>query len=157
MVDTPKDRGSDESRTPKLNPADFGISEQESREMQGRALGEHLFEGLEMAMTGEKGGFKLAAQADALRRMRSFPAHMVKTDEDGDPYVEHKSGKWTSTWRGGIYIDHSHEKHGTLDVTNISHPDPTVNGPIDMDPEKFIQAHNDHLKRVSEVYPKEYQ
>jgi len=158
MTEAPRDRGSDSSRRPELNPADFGISEQESREMQARAKADHLYDSLEEIMTGEKGGFKAAAQADALRRMRSFPAHMVKFDEeDGSPYVEHKTGKWTSTWRGGIYIDHTHDKHGTLDVTNISHPDPNTSGPIDMDPQKFTQAHAEHLDRVKEVYPKEYQ
>jgi hypothetical protein len=162
MTESPRDRGSDSSRRPELNPADFGISERESREMQGRALGEHLYEGLEMAMTGEKGGFKAAVDANALERMRDFPAHMVKFDEDGSPYVHHKTGKWTSTWSGGGYIDHTHDKHGTLDCTNVTDYDDPNQGPFTlsgpkMTPAEFIQHHNNHLQRVSEVYPKEYQ
>lgn len=158
MNETPSDKGSDPRRTPNLNPEDFGISQRESREMQGRAMGEHLFDSLEQIMTGEKGGFKAAAEAHNLYKMRSFPAHMVKYDEeDNSPYVEHSSGPWKSTWRGGIYIDHTHDKHGTLDVTNIGHPDPNVMGPVEMDPKKFVQAHEEHLKKVKDVYPKEYQ
>lgn len=162
MAEAPKDRGSDENRTPNLDPKDFGISESESREMQGRALGHHLFTSLEKLMTGEEGGFKNIADADRLRRMRGFPAHMFAYDEDGDPYIHHKTGKWTSVWRGGGYIDHIHDKHGCIDVTNIhDYSDPnqgpfSLSGPS-LTPEEFIRHHNEHLQRVATDYPKEYQ
>jgi hypothetical protein len=163
MPELPEDRSSDENRTPNLNPADFGISEQESNEMKGRALGQHIFDTVEMAMTGEQGGFKNIADADRLRRMRDFPAHMFAYDEDGDPYVHHRTGEWQSVWRGGGYIDHIHDRHGCLDVTNlIDYSDPNGPGPFSLTgpsltPEKFVQHHNNFLQRVKDVYPKEYQ
>jgi hypothetical protein len=144
-----------------LNPQQFGISPREEREMQGRAIGEHIYDSLEMAMTGEKGGFKAASSARAWGKMRDFPPHMIKEDEEGNPVAHHTTGNWTSTWHGGGMIDHTHKTHGTVDVTNLTDYSNPEHGPFGpgptLTPEEFKAHHNDFVKYAKTEYPKEYQ
>ena len=144
-----------------LNPQQFGMTQRELNEIQGRAIGEHIYEGLEQIMTGEKGGFKAANHARALEKMRDFPAANVKEDEDGDPMAHITTGNWTSTWHGGGMITHSHRVHGPQDVTNItdySNPDHGMfgSGPT-MSFKEFKEHHNDFLNYVKTEYPKNMQ
>lgn len=161
MSETPKDRSGDSSRTPNLNPADFGISPQEESEMAGRALGEHLYDSLEMMMTGRQGGFRDEAKAKAMEKMRGFPAHAFGIDEDGDPYVHIKTGNWTSTWHGGGYITHTHKKHGPLEVTNLTDYSNPEHGPFGKGPHigynELIEHHHNFLKHVWDNYPQDMQ
>lgn len=153
----PRDRANDESRRPKLDHKDFGISDRESARMQGEALGEHLFNSIEMMATGEKGGFKAARTARALEKMRGFPEHMIKYDEDNHPTAHVTTGNWTSSWSGGPMIDHTHSKHGTLDVTNMTDYSKGHDQEHNLTPADLHGHHKDFLAHVKENYPKEYQ
>ena len=141
-----------------LNPSQFGMSQRELNEMQGRALGEHLYEGMEKILTGEKGGFKAANHARALEKMRDYPAKHVTEDADGDPMAHITTGNWTSTWHGGGMIEHSHKVHGPQDVTNItdySNPEHGMFGPgPTMSFKEFKAHHDDFLNYVKTEYPK---
>lgn len=156
-----RDRSGDSNRVPDLNPENFGISQRESRQMQGRAIGEHLFDAVEMIATGEKGGFRNAAAARALEKMRGFPEHMISYDEDNHPTASVTTGNWTSSWKGGHAIDHTHKKHGTLDMTNLTDYSDPNHGPFGPGPsithQELIAHHKAHLQDVKETYPKEYQ
>jgi len=143
---------SSENLNPKQFGEQFGISPAEEREMTGRALGEHLWGAMENLMGGP-GSYKAEMDAQALKRMRQFPAHMYGEDEDGS-FVHHTSGGFTSKWHGGAYIEHIHPKHGALDVTNVT--DREGNLPQSMTPEEFIQHHNDFVAHAKETYPKHY-
>lgn len=144
-----------------LNPQQFGMSDREMNEIQGRAFGEHLYDSMEMALTGEKGGFKIESQNNALKKMREFPNHMVRTDEEGNPEAHVTTGNWTSTWHGGGMITHTHAHMGPTDVTNItdySNPDhgPFGKGP-QLTPEEFKAHHDSFINYAKTEYPKEYQ
>ena len=149
------------SASDNLNPEQFGMTHREMSEMQGRAMGEHLYEGLEHIMTGEKGGFKIANQARALEKMRDFPEKHVKTDEDGDPMAHITTGNWTSTWHGGGMITHTHKHMGPTDVTNITDYSNKDHGMFGSGPtmkfSEFKAHHNDFVKYAKTEYPKEYQ
>ena len=144
-----------------LNPQQFGMSNREVNEMQGRAFGEHIYDSMEMALTGEKGGFKTESQNNALKKMRSFPDHMVKIDEEGNPMAHHTTGNWTSTWHGGGMITHTHARMGPTDVTNITDYSNKDHGPFgkgpELTPEEFKGHHDDFVKYAKTEYSKEYQ
>lgn len=138
---------------PELNPEQFGMTSREMSEMRGRAMGEHLFEGLEKIMFGEVGGMRAAAQAAALHRMRGIPAHMMSEDEHGH-HAKYTAGGWTTTWHGGKYAEHSHPKHGAVDVSDVAihHPNgdetlPELNGA------DIKRIHHDFLAYKKENYP----
>lgn len=144
-----------------LHPEQFGMSKRETSQMAGRAIGEHLYESLEKVMTGRAGGFKLEAQAKALKKMRDYPEKHVRTDADGDPEAHITTGNWTSTWHGGGYVTHNHKKHGAVDATNLTDYSNPEHGPFGPGPQlkfnEFKQVHNDFIKHAKTEYPKEYQ
>jgi hypothetical protein len=145
-----------------FDPKDFGFEPGEAEDMEKRAVADYkqsraeaLYKSLEMGLTGEEGGFEIANQTHALGKMHNIPAHMYREDEDGNPEAFHTEGGWTSTWGGGMYIDHSHPVHGTVDVTNLrdySRPDdelPNLTG------DELIQHHRNFLKYKDENFPKD--
>lgn len=115
---------------------------------------EHIFDKLEVAMTGEKGGFRAAAQSAALERMRNIPAHMMSEDEHGH-HAKYSAGGWTTTWHGGKYAEHSHPKHGAVDVTDMAtnHPDGRETLPHSISGADIKKVHHDFLSYKKENYP----
>ena len=140
-----------------FDPKDFGFEPGEAEEMLRNAKHEHFFAGLEKAFFGEEGGFKAAMQAEALGRMRGIPAHMMGEDEDGH-HAFHEEGGWKSTWHGGMYVEHSHPKHGAVDVTNVENVDEKGNASIpSLSGDELIKIHRDFLDYKTKNYPKEMQ
>lgn len=127
----------------------FGISRKEQNEMAGRAMGEHLWDELNK-IVGE-GGLRALSEAQALSRMRDFPAHMVEddTDESGEPdygvhvNYKHPSG-WSAKWAGGPYIDMHHPLYGPVDIIDIT--DSEGNIPNYVHPEGFKRAVNEWVQ-----------
>lgn len=109
----------------------FGMSKREEREMQGRAIGEHLLDSI-ASMEGyhDYDHMQLAKQnqEDELFRQKyevNNPAHgrlgTVRFDPDYDTTVyeiKHPSG-----WKGvavGMHMDLHHPKHGPVDLINYT-------------------------------------
>jgi len=95
---------------------DFGLSKEEQREISSRALGEHLWEGIENIF----GPMKLQRQLHSVSEFeKRFPDHPIKMDEDDDPYVSHKVGDWEGRYFDGPYIDLHHKKYGPMECINL--------------------------------------
>lgn len=115
----------------------FGMSRREEREIQGRALGEHLLDsiaGIEGYQDYEHMQLAKRNHEDELFRQKyevNNPAHgrlgTVRYDPDYDTTVyeiKHPSG-----WKGvhtGMTMDLHHPKHGPVDL--ISYTDYTRHG-----------------------------
>lgn len=109
----------------------IGLSRHEQAEIQGRAMGAHLWDGL-MSHWGGESGFKNAIHSESYDRIRQSgygPEHIkMDPEDDGAPYVEHKSGPYRARWYGGTYADIHHvsspgEAIDTLNVGHEAHPD----------------------------------
>ena len=137
-----------------LNPQQFGMSDKEARDMHTKAVVDHVFEGAEKAIFGEVGGYKAAVQAEALGRMRNIPSNMMAEDEHGH-HATYTAGGWTTKWWGGKYAEHSHPKHGTVDVTDMAdhHPNGEESLPSHITGAHIKQIHHDFLNYKKENYP----
>lgn len=109
----------------------FGISRQEEARMHGEALGAHIWDKV-MEPFGGESGFKNAIHSETYDRIREsgYGAEHIKmdADDDGAPYVEHKSGPYRARWYGGTYADIHHISDpdsaiDTLHVGHEAHPD----------------------------------
>jgi hypothetical protein len=107
----------------------FGFTRKEQNEAVGRAVGEHLWSGMEEIMGGE-GAYKAAVQEHALHLMRHMPMQPTKTtsggvismreDDDGvHAHYKHPSG-WSVRWHGGPYADIYTPKGEPVDVFNFT-------------------------------------
>lgn len=126
-----------------MNPEHFGkqfnMGKDEEKEISTRALGDHLFEGAEIALLGGVGGFKALVNEEAARRLRHFPMQPTRTsrgsivslqddtDEKGEAdyglhgVVQHPSG-WSVKWSGGTYAEIHTPKGNPVEVFNFSMP-----------------------------------
>jgi len=142
-----------------LSPAQFGISPKEEREMETRARVDAIHESLEKALYGEVGGYKASVQAGALKRLRNIPANMMQEDEHG-PHASYTAGNWTTKWWGGKYAEHSHPKHGVVDMTDMAvhdHETGEETLPEHLTGAHIKQVHHEFLQYKKENYPKEMQ
>lgn len=114
----------------------FGMSQREQNEIAGRAIGEHLFSGMEEAMGGQ-GAYGAAVRAHALHLMRHIPMQPTRmpsggtislqddTDESGESdygvhaHYQHPSG-WSVKWAGGPYADIHTPKGEPVEVFNFT-------------------------------------
>ena len=108
-----------------------GLSRQEQSEIQGRALGAHIWDKV-MEPFGGESGFKNAIHSETYDRIRQsgYGAEHIKMDraDDHAPYVEHSSGPYRARWYGGTYADIHHVSDpgtaiDTLNVGHEAHPD----------------------------------
>ena len=114
----------------------FGMSQREQNEIAGRAIGEHLFSGMEQAMGGE-GAYSAAVKEHALHLMRHMPMQPTRTASGGKIYMtddtdesgeadygvhtryDHPSG-WHVKWSGGPYADIHSPKGEAVEVFNFT-------------------------------------
>jgi hypothetical protein len=97
---------------------------------------------------------------EGLSRMADFPSHMITTSEHGEFQVQHQSPRgWTHTWSGGPYIEHSNDKAGVVDITNMQ----DFSLPRDQQPYQKGLSHADFMSHVNNFekhaednYPKDY-
>lgn len=107
----------------------FGLSRNERAEINGRAIGGHIFDAMEEAMGGP-GSFRASYVADAWANAhKHWQGHDVRADPDDDDYpVVYIPGKggWHGRYPiGGQYVDMYHEGSGPYDVVNINKEDRT--------------------------------
>ena len=116
----------------------FGMSRQESNEIQGRALGGHIWDKMMQSWGGES-GFKNALHSSAYDRIRQsgYGAEHIKFDhqDDGAPYVEHAAGPYRARWHGGTYADihHVSDPGTAIDTLHVGHeagPDKDIQGQL---------------------------
>ena len=104
----------------------FGLSRHEMAEIQGRAIGAHIWDKV-MEPFGGESGFKNAIHSDAYDRIREsgYGAEHIRMDheDDGAPFVEHKSGPYRARWYGGTYADihHSSDPGSAIDTMHVGH------------------------------------
>jgi hypothetical protein len=101
-----------------------GLSRREQDEIQGRAIGSHIWDSMERAF----GDYATAVRSDAYDRMREsgYGTDDIKMDSDEGPYVEHRSGPYRARWHGGTYADihHSSEPGHAIDTMHVGHEAP---------------------------------
>ena len=96
----------------------FGLNEREQAKIKGKAIADHLWEGLENIFAPM--GFGLQKKLETLKELEErFPNHTIKIEEDDDPYVSHKVGDWEGRYYGGPYIELHHKKYGPMEVINL--------------------------------------
>ena len=104
----------------------IGLSRHEQSEIQGRALGAHMW-GKLMEPFGGESGFKNAIHSETYDRIRQsgYGAEHIKMDagDDHAPYVEHRSGPYRARWYGGTYADihHVSDPETAIDTLNVGH------------------------------------
>jgi hypothetical protein len=96
---------------------DFGQAEKEMKGAEGRAIGEHLWEGVESIF----GPMKLHAQHQAMTHLeKQFPGHTPKLDDNEEPYHSVSHGPWEGRYHGGPYIELHHKPTGeAVDVIHV--------------------------------------
>lgn len=89
---------------------DFGQAEKDMKGAEGRALGQHLWEGMENIF----GPAKLNSQQRAVTHLEGqFPGHKIHADDDDpDPHVKAEHGPWEGRYHGGPYITVHHKRTG---------------------------------------------
>lgn len=105
----------------------FGMSRQEQAQIQGQALGAHIWDKM-MEHWGGESGFKNAIHSESYDRIRESgygPEH-IKFDhekDDGAPFVEHRSGPYRARWYGGTYADvhHTSDPDSAIEALNVGH------------------------------------
>lgn len=151
---------------PQFSEENFGISPQESAEMERKAKFGAAFDSVEKAMFGEVGGFKNAFRNDAMKRLSKIPASNICGDTsnpqedkcgcgiDDGPHATYTAGGWTSTWHGGSMIEHSHPKHGTVDVTGVEERDEKGNTSLPtLSMADLKNAHHNFLDYKTKNFP----
>lgn len=94
----------------------LGINKREQNEIQGKAIADHLWQGVE----GIFGNIKVQNQSNAYDRLRErFPTHEIHQDEGDWPYVEEKHGAWRARYFNGPNIEIVHRRHGAQDALDI--------------------------------------
>lgn len=146
---------------PQFNPENFGFAPGEAEEMAKRVRNEHnqgIMKGLEETMFGP-GGLHGAFQNEAAHRLRHMPNSHTTLDEDGELHVSHTDGGWTTKWWGGKYAEHSHPKHGTVDVTDmaIKLPNGEEHLPTELNLDDIKRVHNEFLDYHRKNGPKDMQ
>jgi len=103
---------------PDLNPEQFGMSKREANEIHGRAIAEHLWDGMDNIF----GPMKLNMMQHTIKELsEKFPGQKILPDPDTDePYVSARHGDWEGRYHNGPYVELHHVKHGPQEVINVS-------------------------------------
>jgi hypothetical protein len=144
-----------------FDPADFGFKPGEAEDTLRNARNEHnadVMKRVEETFFGPGGSFKTAVQQEAAHRLRHMPDSHVNVDDDG-LHVAYTAGGWTTKWWGGKYAEHSHPKHGVVDVTDmaIRMPDGDEHLPTELNIGDIKNTHHEFLSYKTENYPKHMQ
>ena len=120
----------------KVNPGQFGeqfgMSEREQRQIEGRAIGKHIFEGIEEAMFGYVGGMRDRVVNEGWESVESnwYSEHQAghitaDPDDDDYPVYSHDLGDgYHATYPiDGVYATIHHERREGLDVVNFAADD----------------------------------
>ena len=95
---------------------DFGKAEQDMRGHEGKAIAEHLFEGVENIF----GPMKMASQHRAMSQLEGqFPGHQIHVDDNEEPYHSASHGPWEGRYHGGPYIEVHHKP--TQEAVEVIH------------------------------------
>lgn len=96
---------------------DFGHAEREMKGVEGKAIAEHLWEGMENIF----GPAKLGAQSAAVGHLeKQFPGHRIHADDDDDdPHVKAHHGPWEGRYHAGPYIEVRHK--ATQEPVDVIH------------------------------------
>ena len=100
-----------------LNPEQFGMSQHEANQMHGRALGEHLWEGMENIF----GPMKLNTMQHSMTELsQRFPNRPLLPDPETDePYVSARHGDWEGRYHNGPSVELHHSKLGAQEVIHV--------------------------------------
>lgn len=105
---------------PELHPEQFGMTEREAAEIKGRALGAHIWEGME----GVFGDLRKASQGDAYSDLsHRFGTSNVQISEDDDPYFEIKEGPYALRYHGGPTMNYYAHGENVDAGTRYDHKD----------------------------------
>jgi hypothetical protein len=150
----------------KVNPGQFGeqfgMSEQEQRQIEGRALGKHIFEGVEEAMFGYAGGMKDRVVNQGWESVESnwYAEHRaghVTADPDDDDYPVYRhdlgDGYHATYPIDGVYatIHYGSGSRGGLDVVNFSADDDA-----DEEASMIRRRDPDHVRSKIEQHHREF-
>jgi len=109
-----------------VDDEDFGLSKREQSEIAGKAIAEHLWEGIDHIFGPQKLMLRLHTVSEFEKR---FPDHTIQIDENDEPYVSHKVGDWEGRYFDGGFIELHHKKYGPMDLINLQDRDGEIYKP----------------------------
>lgn len=145
-----------------FDPKDFGFEPGEAEDMLKNARNEHnegVMKKIEEVFFGPGGSFTDAIRNEAAHRLRHMPNSHIGVDDEDGLHVAYSAGGWTTKWWGGKYAEHSHPKHGVVDVTDmaIRLPNGDEHLPTELNIGDIKSVHHDFLAYKTENYPKDMQ
>ncbi|HET7110189.1 MAG TPA: hypothetical protein VFI41_04915 [Gemmatimonadales bacterium] len=127
---------------------DFGQAEKEMRGAEGRAMGAHLWEGMENIF----GPVRMQAQQQAVSHLeKQFPGQRIHADDDDpDPHVKASHGPWEGRYHAGPYIEVRHK--ATQEPVDVIHVGENRSFSHDDMKSALKEFHDDHGPEYIQAY-----